>query len=232
MSSLRETDLYPPIKAFLEGQGYSVKGEVTDCDVVAMRADEEPVVVELKTTFTLPLVFQGMRRQTITDLVYLAVAAPNGAALWRRHSRDIAKLCRMLGLGLITVRSTDRGAPRVEVHFDPAPYRPRKNKRRRAKLLGEFQRRVGDPNPGGASQRPIVTAYRQDALKCARWLSGNGPTKAAIVRLETGVARAPRILLRDVYGWFERVERGIYGLTPAGRLALVDYADVVATLVR
>ncbi len=232
MSSLRETDLYPPIKAFLEGQGYSVKGEVTDCDVVAMRADEEPVVVELKTTFTLPLVFQGMRRLAITDLVYLAVAAPNGAALWRRHGRDIAKLCRMLGLGLITVRSTDRGAPRVEVHLDPAPYRPRKNKRRRAKLLGEFQRRVGDPNPGGASQRPIVTAYRQDALKCARWLSGNGPTKAAIVRLETGVARAPRILLRDVYGWFERVERGIYGLTPAGRLALVDYADVVATLVR
>ncbi len=167
MSSLRETDLYPPIKAFLEGQGYSVKGEVTDCDVVAMRADEEPVVVELKTTFTLPLVFQGMRRQTITDLVYLAVAAPNGASLWRRHSRDIAKLCRVLGLGLITVRPADRG-PRVEVHLDPAPYRPRKNKRRRAKLLGEFQRRVGDPNQGGTSRRPIVTAYRQDALKCAR----------------------------------------------------------------
>ncbi len=232
MSSLRETDLYPPIKAFLEGQGYSVKGEVSDCDVVAMRTGEEPVVVELKTTFTLALVFQGMRRQTITDRVYLAVAAPNGAGLWRRHDRDIAKLCRMLGLGLITVRPADGGAPRVEVHLDPAPYRPRKNKHRRAKLLGEFQRRVGDPNQGGTRRRPIVTAYRQDALKCARWLARNGPTKAAIVRLETGVARAPRILQRDVYGWFERVGRGTYRLTPAGRRALADYADVVATLVR
>ena len=232
MSSLRETDLYPPIKAFLEGQGYSVKGEVSDCDVVAMRTGEEPVVVELKTAFTLPLVFQGIRRQTITDQVYLAVAAPSGASLWRRHNRDIAKLCRMLGLGLITVRSADRGAPCVEVHLDPAPYRPRKNKRGRARLLGEFQRRVGDPNPGGTSKRPIVTAYRQDALRCAWWLARNGPTKAAIVRLETGVSRAPRILLRDVYGWFERVERGTYRLTPAGSRALADYAGVVATLVR
>jgi len=32
-----ETDLYPPVKAFLEGQGYDVKGEVQDCDVVAIR---------------------------------------------------------------------------------------------------------------------------------------------------------------------------------------------------
>jgi len=79
-----------------------VKGEVSDCDVVAVRGDEEPVVVELKTAFTLQLVFQGIRRQIITDDVYVAFGN-GGTALWNRQYRDIVKLCRMLGLGLIAV---------------------------------------------------------------------------------------------------------------------------------
>lgn len=226
---IRETDLYAPIKAFLEAQGYSVKGEVSDCDVVAVRGDEEPVVVELKTAFTLQLVFQGIRRQTITDDVYVAFEA-GGTGLWNRQYRDIVKLCRMLGLGLIAVRITDGRAPTVDVHLDPAPYRPRKNRRRRGMLLQEFERRVGDPNEGGSSKRPIVTAYRQDALRCAWFLQKDGPSKAAVVRVEAGVLLAPRILQRDVYGWFQRIERGIYALSPVGRRALVTYSDVVATL--
>lgn len=47
---MKETDLYPPVKRYLEGPGYTVKGEVDDCDVVAVRRGEEPVVVELKLT--------------------------------------------------------------------------------------------------------------------------------------------------------------------------------------
>ena len=57
MPPLSEADLYEPIKRFLESQGYEVKGEVGDCDVVARRGDEAPVIVELKTRFSLPLVF-------------------------------------------------------------------------------------------------------------------------------------------------------------------------------
>ncbi len=55
---MREYALYPPVKAFLEAQGYEVKGEVNGCDLVAVRAEEPPVIVELKTAFSLPLVFQ------------------------------------------------------------------------------------------------------------------------------------------------------------------------------
>jgi len=228
---LRESDLYEPVKDFLEGQDYEVKGEVGDCDVVARRDAEEPVVVELKTGFTLPLVFQGIRRQGITDSVYLAVAAPEAAsALWRRHRRDILKLCRRLGLGLITARPGK--APLVEVLLDPVPYRPRKDKRRRGLLLREFARRVGDPNRGGTAGRAIVTAYRQDALRCASFLQESGPAKAASIKSETGVGRAPRILQRDVYGWFQRVARGTYALTPVGSRALDTYADVVTMLRR
>jgi len=233
MPSLRETDLYAPVKEFLESQGYTVKSEVSNCDVVAVRGNEEPVVVELKTTFTLPLVFQGLKRQSMTDLVYVAFAVHRGGpktTVWRRHYRDIIKLCRMLGLGLMTIRMDIAKTLRVEVHLDPAPYQPRQNKHRRGLLLREFQRRVGDPNQGGMNKRPIVTAYRQDALKCAWFLQRSGPSKIASIKIETGVHQAPRILQRDVYGWFRRIERGIYDLTPVGEGALDAYADVVETL--
>jgi hypothetical protein len=157
MPPLRETDLYPPVKDFLERQGYDVKSEVSNCDVVAVRGEEEPVVVELKTAFTLPLVFQALKRQSMTDLVYVAFAIQRSApktSVWSRHYRDILKLCRMLGLGLITLRMNGTDPQDLEVHLDPAPYRPRKNQRRRGVLLREFDRRIGDPNQGGMSKRP------------------------------------------------------------------------------
>ena len=45
---MKETDLYNPIKVFFEAKGYEVKAEVTDCDVVALKKDEEPIIIELK----------------------------------------------------------------------------------------------------------------------------------------------------------------------------------------
>ena len=225
----RETDLYAPIKSFLEGQGYDVKGEVTDCDVVAVRPGEDLLVVELKTSFSLQLVFQAVRRQTLTDTVYVAYGATAGRT--RRNTRDIMTLCRRLGIGLITVRTSGRGTP-VEVHLDPGLYSPRQNKRKRGMLLREFNLRVGDPNVGGANKRPVVTAYRQDALRCAQYLRKNGSSKPAVIKAATDVEKAPRILQNDVYGWFERVERGIYTLTPVGKRALKTYADVVKMLTK
>ena len=78
-----------------------------------------------------------------------------------------------------------------------------------------------------------MTAYRQDALRCASHLERNGPTKAAVVAHAVGVVRACVIMRTDHYGWFERpagTTRGVYGLTPKGRAALKEYADVVAEL--
>ena len=53
---MAEAELYEPIKRFLETQGYAVKGEVGACDIVAVREDEGPVVVELKERLTIVLV--------------------------------------------------------------------------------------------------------------------------------------------------------------------------------
>ncbi len=214
-----ETDLYEPIKEYLEAQGYEVKGEVGAADVLACRGDEDPLIVELKTGFSLSLFHQGIERQRVTDLVYLAVPRGSGPR-WPRSLKDNLSLCRRLGLGLITVRVRDA---RVEVHADPGPYRPRKIPKTRAALLREFAHRVGDPNRGGSTRSGLVTAYRQDALRCAVCLSQNGPTKGAIVASKTAVPKATRIMADDHYGWFERVETGIYALTPKGSDALVAY---------
>jgi hypothetical protein len=208
-----ESDLYAPVKALLEGQGYVVKGEVRGCDVVAVRGGEPPVVVELKRVFGLGLVLQGVDRLALTDSVYLAVGQ------WPKQIKNVKKLCRRLGLGLLVVAHE-----RADIVLDPAPYKPRKNARKVGRLLGEHARRVGDPNRGGSSTKvPMMTAYRQEALRCAELLK-KGPMKLADMRGVADVPNAAKILQHDHYGWFERIERGTYALTPAGRKGLESFS--------
>jgi hypothetical protein len=215
-----ETELYLPVKRFLERQGYEVKSEICECDVLAVRGQEPPVIVELKTSFSLQLLLQGIDRQSVTDHVYLAVPEPKQSL-----SKDVQRLCKRLGLGLLTVNGEW-----VEAYLDPAPYQPRKYPKRKAALLKEFQRRVGDPNSGGSSKRPLVTAYRQDALRCVKFLKTSGPSRIFDITTHTKVARAPAILRSDVYGWFFKVERGTYALSPKGDDALKTFADFLAVI--
>lgn len=219
ITPLRETDLYAPVKRFLEGQGYEVKGEIGAADIVARRGEEEPVIVELKTGFSLALFHQALERLSLSDAVYVAVPYAPGRAFQKALSAN-AKLCRRLGLGLITVRMKDGF---VCAHLDPAPYAPRQSRLRKDRLLREFSRRVGDPNEGGSTRRPLVTAYRQDALRCMKFLIESGPAKAAIVAQSTGVEQARRLMADDHYGWFERVSAGIYTLSPKGLGAADEY---------
>lgn len=216
MAKLRETELYPPIKSFLQSQGFEVKAEVGAADVVACKGTDDPVIVELKTGFSLSLFHQATERQKITDAVYIAVPHTTGKTAYRNLKSNIT-LARRLGIGLITVRMKDG---LVTVHCDPAPYNPRQSKPRKTRLLREFARREGDPNTGGSTRQGLVTAYRQDAMKCAAFLNQYGPSKGATVARDTGVKTATRMMADDHYGWFERVDRGVYDLTPNGQAAL------------
>ncbi len=221
-----ERELYAPVKAFLEKQGYQVKAEIRGCDVVALRGQEPPVIVELKRKFNLDLVLQGVDRQALSDRVYLAVDGDTarGRRRNRPDGRAVRKLCRMLGLGLLLVHHGRRKGQGVDVVLDPGPYKPRKNAWRVGMLLGEHQKRVGDPNTGGVTRVGIVTAYRQEALRCAQVLRRDGKTRPAALRERARAPRAASILRSDVYGWFQRVERGVYALSDKGVKALVAYA--------
>jgi hypothetical protein len=209
-----ETTLYLPVKRFLERLGLHVKGEIGGCDLVALRGDEPPVVVigELKQSFTLELILQGVERTAACDEIWLAVRA-SARGRGRETDPRVRKLCRLLGFGLLGV--FPRG--HVELLVEPHPWRPRRDGRRRSRLVEEHRRRRGDPAAGGSSRAPIMTAYRQRSLICAAALVAGARTTREI---KAEVPDAPTILLRNVYGWFARVERGLYGLTLKGRAAL------------
>jgi len=218
---MKESDLYLPLKQFLEAQNYEVKGEVLNCDVMAVRDKEAPVIVELKVTLNLDVILQSVERLSLTSKVYIGV--PKSCKSLNKRRKHIIKLLRMLGLGLllIDVKKKDNN---VEVLLDPGEYKPRKSKHRQQRLLGEFEKRVGDPNLGGIdSKKGITTAYRQQALAIAGFLQQQGPTKAAIIAKTLEQAKARDILYRNYYGWFDRVSLGVYDLSPRGKREISDW---------
>lgn len=230
----KEADLYSPVKSMLETKGYEVKAEVNGCDVVGIKSGAPVVIVELKLTFSLDLLLQGIDRQTITDDVYLAVAAPETPAKrknWRLRQKGYLKLCRKLGVGLMQVNVTPDTEGAVLILQDPTPYIPRKNTRKSTKLITEFQNRSGDPNTGGVNRTKIMTAYRQNALRCAAILAIQDEMKVADIRESSGVLNAASILQKNYYEWFKRISRGVYSLTPTGHKNLSRNADVLPELV-
>jgi hypothetical protein len=208
-----ETALYEPVKRFLEAAGYVVKGEVGNCDLVGIAEGEEPLVVvcELKQSFNLELILQAVDRQTHSDEVWIA-ARTSVRGKGRESDRRFRDVCRRLGLGMLGVNSDS-----IEILVSPIAPLPRKNARKRIRLVEEHRRRKGDPTAGGSTRKPIMTAYRQQALACAAALR-DGPLRPRDLKSTTPIAA--KILLHNVYGWFDRIDRGVYALNAAGQQAL------------
>lgn len=215
MARVSETELYAPVKAWLEDRGFEVKAEVGAADVVARRGEDDPVIVELKTGFSLTLLQQAVARQRVSDWVYVAVPRWAGKSGWRTFKGNVG-LCKRLGIGVLSVRLEDG---HVQAHCDPVEYRPRKSKPRRGALLKEFDRRRGDPNQGG-TRGAVTTAYKQEMMRCARFLAEHGASKGAVVARGAEVVAATRMMREDHYGWFEKVAVGVYDLSDAGRAML------------
>jgi len=209
-----ETALYLPIKSFLEAAGYAVKGEIGGCDLVGLTDGEPPIVVicELKMSFNLELILQAVDRAAASDEVWIA-ARVSAKGKGREGDRRFRDLCRRLGFGMLTVSGNDQ----VDIVVTPIAPMPRKNARRRSRLVDEHRRRKGDPALGGSTRKPIMTAYRQQALACAAAIE-NGVQRPKDMR--EAAPKAPQILRDNVYGWFERIDRGIYALTELGTEAL------------
>ncbi len=212
-----ETTLYRPVKRFLEGLGFEVKGEVIHCDVVGVKAGAPPVVVivELKLSFNLELVLQAVDRAAMGDEIWIAAKISKRGS-GREGDKRFRNLCRRLSFGMLGI---DAGGS-AHILLSPAAPMPRSDRLKRSALMEEHRRRIGDPVAGGGARAPVMTAYRQRALACAAALS-DGP--AAPKTLKPLAPDAAGILRGNVYGWFERVARGLYGLTAPGRAALARW---------
>jgi hypothetical protein len=217
-----ETDLAAPVTAFLAAQGWTVRSEVKDCDVAAVRGDDL-LVVELKKSITLALLVQGARRQRLTDTVYLAIPRPSSVWQWRRVNRGVLHLLRRLELGLLFV--VPEG---IDVVLQPRPLARRRKPAARRAVLEEVDQRSADYNTAGSTRRKLMTAYREQALRIACFLAVHGELSPKRLR-ELGTGEKTRAILYDnVYGWFRRVRTGIYRLSAHGARDLGAYPELAA----
>ncbi|MCU6709884.1 DUF2161 family putative PD-(D/E)XK-type phosphodiesterase [Paenibacillus sp. J5C_2022] len=230
MAVKREEELYEPIKQHFEEQGYDVKSEVLNCDLVAVHQDTGAmVIVEMKKTFNLALLLQGVERLRLNGDVFLAVERNRKkSGAHNQRFGDLAELCRMLGIGLMTVTFYKTKAPVLDVLCEPGDPPVRGNRvKKRSRLLMEFKERSGDYNTGGSTGRMLMTAYREKALRCAYTIDRLGPCSPSRIAKETGYRRCGDMLRHNYYGWFHRIERGKYGLLPSGADALKQYSHVI-----
>ncbi|WP_352400543.1 DUF2161 family putative PD-(D/E)XK-type phosphodiesterase [Anaerotignum sp.] len=224
--SLKETDLYEPIKVFLEDEGYKVQAEVKHCDIAAIK-EGQTLIVELKKSFNLKLVYQALERQSLTDQVFVAIPRPEkgqGDRTWK----DMIRLLKRLEVGLITV-ALDSPLKTVDVVLEPADSMIRKNRKKQERLQAEIHNRHVAENVGGMTRRKIMTAYRERAIELCCIIEEFGRISVKELRLMGKEEKYSSILQSNVYQWFERLEKGVYGLSPMGEDALraVDYEKVI-----
>lgn len=223
-----ETDLYKPVHDYLSDRGYTVRAEVANCDLTAVKG-EELLVVELKRSFNLELLLQGVNRQRAADAVYLAVPRPHGGIFTSRW-RDITHLLRRLELGLMLVTLSGPNACRVEVALDPVPFDRERSikqaKRKRTAILREAAARYQDHNVGGSTRRKLITAYRENAVQIACCLELYGKCSPKQLREWGTGEKTYAILHNNVYGWFNHADKGIYELSETGALALEEFREL------
>ena len=226
MTDFKETDLYEPIRAFLEEEGYQVQAEVKGCDIAAVK-DGQLVIVELKKAFNLKLVYQGLERQSLTEQVFVAIPRPKKGQR-EKAWKDMLKLLKRLELGLLTV-ALDSPLHTVDVVLEPSDSIAWKNRKKREKVQAELEQRQVDGNVGGMTRRKIMTAFREKSIRLACMLEREGQISTASLR-ERGLEDYIGIFVKNYDKWFKRVEKGVYALSEKGREALEneDYAKAVA----
>ncbi len=222
---MKESELFDPIKRYLQGQGYSVHAEVKHCDIVARKHDEL-VLIELKNSINLNLLVQAAERKELSDSVYIAVPVPVGKQVPPNFKR-IKKLLRRLEIGCILVDFL-KTKTKVRIELHPLPFTERSAYQRKRAILREIDGRYAEFNKGGepvAAEK--ITAYKQEALRIAHYLQQYGSASPAELRQSGTSEKTQTILSKNVYGWFERERRGVYRLHPYGREALAHYAGTL-----
>jgi len=222
---MKETELFDPVRIYLEKQGYNVQGEVLACDIAAKR-DDELIVVELKTQFNLSLVFQAITRQEAADSVYVAIPVTTGKK-YPANFKGICKLLKRLEVGLILVYFLKR-SKRVEVVLHPVPFEKRRSHKKRRNIIREIDGRYKNFNKGGSrSKDEKITAYKQGVIQIACYLDKLGEASPAKLKQLGTISKTGDILLKNYYGWFERIRKGVYTLHAQGKKALENYPELV-----
>ncbi len=222
-----ETDLYEPIRRFLEAEGYTVQAEVKGCDIAAKK-EGHLIVIELKKRFSLKLVYQAMERQTMTESVFVAIPRPVKGQR-DKSWKNMLWLLKRLEIGLLTV-AIDSPLKMVDVVLEPSDSMVWKKRKKEEMLIAEMEGRKLSVNTGGMTRKKIMTAYREKAIALACILEQNGEVSLKELRAMGMDEKFTVILQRNPYQWFVRCKAGVYRLSEVGKAALedADYESVVA----
>jgi len=227
--TIKEVELYEPVREFLVNRGFTVNSEVLNCDVTAL-IEELLVVVEMKTSLNFEVVLQAVERQKFADLVYIAVPK-NGRTLFTKRWKKICHLLRRLEVGLLLV-TVNKDFSYVEEALKPIPFDRVRSitaaQRRRKKVIREVSERHGDYNTGGSHNKKLVTSYRESSIQIAVIMERFQSCSIKEIREVGGLPqKTARILQDNHYGWFAREKRGVYSLTQKGVEELKDYSELV-----
>lgn len=224
-TKLKEKDLYKPIKKAFMKRGYKVNAEVNGCDMTAHK-DDELIVIELKKTFNMKLLYQAIDRQKITNLVYIAIPRPSKTQ--RKNFNTIIHIVKKLNLGLIIV-AIDSQVKKVDIVVTPEESKSKKNKRN-SKMIKEINGRNLDINEGGSNKVKLVTAFRERCIHIACVMEIVDLISPSQLVKEYGCGKdAGEILRKNFYGWFVRESRGLYKLSNKGKKDLnsTEFIDII-----
>ncbi|MBN2267929.1 MAG: hypothetical protein JXC35_00730 [Acholeplasmataceae bacterium] len=209
---MEEKDLFLPIKSLLENQGFVVKGEVNDIDILAVK-DDFMLAVELKTKITLKLIYQAIERFKICEKVYLGIPV-EAIKSHQKNMKSFVLLLKRLNLGLIIVKKN-----RAEVYLDALEYDVKKSKERnqdkKVKTRKEFSLRENTDVLGG-TKGIQMTYYREQVIQIAKVIEIHHTASPKMIKSETHIEKTSSILQKNYYGWFKRIERGQYQLSEIG----------------
>ena len=232
-SLMLEKEMYPYVKDFFTSRGYEVRAEVLACDVVAIK-DGVMVAAEMKTQMSVKLLSQAAQRQKSFDLVYIAIPKPTFKKRTGKQYAELVHLIKRLELGLLYVDTAGEGVCTEE--FAPHPFAREKSlasrraRKTRTDAMEEFLSRSDDYNVGGSVREKRVTAYRENALLIALYMMRDGAMSAKQLKKLGCGEKAYQIIHDNHYGWFERVDRGVYDVTSKGKKSVANYKHVCKNL--
>ncbi len=225
---MTETDLYAPVQKYFAQLGYTIDAEVKDLDVLCIR-EEQSVVIELKNELNLKVITQSALRQKMFDWVYVAIWTPKN--MRQQAFKDKVYLLKRLGIGLILVSPH---ALSVDIYHEPMIHPieeyQRRNRKKKKKIIEELKKRRTHMNIGGTHRKKIITAYKEDALIILDYLKKHESMPLSQITQDTQIKRTGTIVQKNFYGWFKRVQRGVYALTDVGLDAHEEYTHVIAKI--
>jgi len=211
--------MYECVKSFFTDLGYTAFAEVKNCDIVLLKNDTI-TIIEMKTSFNLKLLYQALDRLKISKDVYVCIPRPT--KITKTNYKNMITIVKKLGLGLIIV-AIDSPVHSVDILCLPASTVTEKSVKsnRKKSVLKEISGRTKDINTAGTLRAKLHTAYREKNIKIACIMEKSGGISAKeLVNKYLCKKDAYSIIYKNFYGWFERIDKGIYSLSNVGKAFL------------